>query len=437
MPKEDRPPILEAPTKHSNPMRTLLLAVLTCLTASAALAQATVIDAARVFDGETMHSNWRVVVEDGFIVASGARSSIAVPSGAVTVDLGSATLLPGLIEGHSHVLLHPYNETSWNDQVLKESRAERVARAVVHVEASLMAGFTTMRDLGSEGADYADVGIRTAIRKGVIPGPQLLVAGKAIVATGSYGPNGFHPDFDVPLGAETADGVDLIRVTRDQIGNGVDLIKVYADYRWGPQGQARPTFSIAELESIVETAASSGRPVVAHASTEEGMRRAILAGIETIEHGDGGTPEIFALMAAHGVVWYPTLAAGESIRSYGGWIKGEGAEPARFTAKKAAMAAAMAAGVEIGMGGDVGVFTHGLNALEMELMVEYGMTPTAVLRATTSLNARTFHLDDRGSVAPGLRADLVAVSGDPSKDISAVRDVTWVMKAGRVVRDAP
>jgi imidazolonepropionase-like amidohydrolase len=418
-------------------MRTLLFAILTCLTASVALAQVTVIDAARVFDGETMHTGWRVVVEDGFIVASGARSSIAVPRGAATVDLGSATLLPGLIEGHSHVLLHPYNEATWNDQVLKESRAERVARAVVHVEHSLMAGFTTMRDLGSEGADYADVGLRTAIRKGVVPGPQLLVAGRAIVATGSYGPKGFHPDFEVPLGAETADGVDLIRVTRDQIGNGADLIKVYADYRWGPSGEARPTFSVIELKSIVETAASSGRPVVAHASTEEGMRRAIMAGIETIEHGDAGTPEIFAMMATHGVVWYPTLAAAESIMSYGGWTKGQGTEPTRITNKKAAMAAAIAAGVEIGMGGDVGVFSHGLNALEMELMVEYGMTPTAVLRATTSLNARTFHLEDRGRVAPGLRADLMAVSGDPSKDISVVRDVTWVMKAGHVVRDAP
>lgn len=416
-------------------MRTLLSLVFALLFLTPASArQAVVIDAARAFDGTEMRADWRVVVEDGQITAAGAQASIPVPSGARRVNLGDRTLLPGLIEGHSHVLLHPYSETGWNDQVLKESRAERVARAVVHVDRSLQAGFTTMRDLGSEGADYADVGVRTSIRKGIIPGPDLIVAGRAIVATGSYGPKGFHPEVRVPLGAEPADGPDLIRVTRDQIGKGADFIKIYADYRWGANGQAAPTFSVDEIKSIVETAASSGRPVVAHASTEEGMMRAIHGGVETIEHGDSGTPEIFALMAREGVVWYPTLAAVESILSYGGWQKGVDPEPARITRKKAAFRAALEAGAEIGMGGDVGVYHHGENALEMELMVEYGMEPTAVLRATTSLNADTFHLSDRGRLAAGLRADIIAVDGDPSRDISAVRDVVWVMKAGEVVR---
>ncbi|MFT4604585.1 MAG: imidazolonepropionase-like amidohydrolase [Rhodothermales bacterium] len=417
-------------------MRALFSLVFALMFLSPATArQALVIDAARAFDGTEMHANWRVVVEDGRITASGAQASTPAPRGSRRVDLGNRTLLPGLIEGHSHVLLHPYSETGWNDQVLKESRAERVARAVVHVDRSLQAGFTTMRDLGSEGADYADVGVRTAIRKGVIPGSDLIVAGRAIVATGSYGPKGFHPEVRVPLGAEPADGPDLIRVTRDQIGKGADFIKIYADYRWGANGQAAPTFSIAEIKSIVETAGSSGRPVVAHASTEEGMMRAIHGGVETIEHGDSGTPEIFALMAREGVVWYPTLAAGESILSYGGWQKGVDPEPARVVRKKAAFRAALAAGTEIGMGGDVGVYHHGENALEMELMVEYGMEPMAVLRATTSLNADTFHLSDRGRLAVGLRADIIAVDGDPSRNISAVWDVVWVMKAGEVFRD--
>ncbi len=417
-------------------MRSLFSLVFAFLFLAPATArQAVVIDAARAFDGTEMRANWRVVVEDGRITASGAQDATPAPAGARHVDLGNRTLLPGLIEGHSHVLLHPYSETGWNDQVLKESRAERVARAVVHVDRSLQAGFTTLRDLGSEGAEYADVGVRTAIRKGVIPGSDLIVAGRAIVATGSYGPKGFHPEVRVPLGAEPADGPDLIRVTRDQIGKGADFIKIYADYRWGASGQAAPTFSVEEIKSIVETAASSGRPVVAHASTEEGMMRAIHGGVETIEHGDSGTPEIFALMAREGVVWYPTLAAVESILSYGGWQKGVDPEPARIARKKAAFQAALAAGTEIGMGGDVGVYHHGENALEMELMVEYGMEPTAVLRATTSLNADTFHLADRGRLAAGLRADIIAVDGDPSRDIAAIWDVVWVMKAGDVVRD--
>jgi imidazolonepropionase-like amidohydrolase len=202
--------------------------------------------------------------------------------------------MPGMIEGHSHILLHPYNEVSWNDQVLKESQAERVIRAANHAKANLMAGFTTIRDLGSEGAGYADVGVKQSIEKGIIPGPRMLVAGPAIVATGSYGPKGFAPHVKVPLGANEADGIDaLIREVRRQIGGGADIIKVYADYRWGPNGEAMPTFTQEELEIIVDVASSSGRPVVAHAATAEGMRRAAMAGVQTIEHGDGGTPEVF------------------------------------------------------------------------------------------------------------------------------------------------
>ncbi|MBO6574196.1 MAG: amidohydrolase family protein [Rhodothermales bacterium] len=416
-------------------IRSLLLLLLILALPGPVQAQV-VIDAARAFDGEAMRHDVRLVIRDGRIAEIGPRSEIAVPREAERITLDDRhTLLPGLIEGHSHILLHPYSETSWNDQVLVESRAERVARAVVHVDRSLQAGFTTMRDLGSEGADYADVGVRTAINKGIIPGPDLLVAGRAIVATGSYGPRGFHPEVSVPLGAEPADAGDLVRVTRDQIGKGADFIKVYADYRWGPDGEARPTFSVDELRTIVETAASSGRQTVAHAATTEGMRRAIEAGVTTIEHGDGGTPEVFALMAREGVVWYPTLAAVESILSYRGWRKGMDPVPERIARKKVAFASALEAGTAIGMGGDVGVYHHGENALEMELMVEYGMQPLAVLHAATALNADRFDLSDRGRLNRGLRADLVAVRGDPSQDISAVRDVALVIQRGMMVRN--
>ncbi len=261
-----------------------LLSLLLALLATAAAAQpALLLRPDRVFDGEAMHEGWAVLTRADTIAAVGPAGTLA-EAGARVVGLPGTTLLPGLIEGHSHLLLHPYDETGWTDQVLRESVAERVARGVMHARAGLMAGWTTTRDLGSEGAGYADVGLRDAIDKGAVPGPRLLVAGPALVATGSYGPKGFRPDMAVPLGAEEADGPDLVRVTRRQIGHGIDWVKLYADYRWGPNGEARPTFSEDEIRSVVETAASSGRDVVAHASTAEAMLRAVRGGVRTIEH---------------------------------------------------------------------------------------------------------------------------------------------------------
>ncbi|MBT5218742.1 MAG: amidohydrolase family protein [Woeseia sp.] len=390
----------------------------------------------RVFDGEQLHDDWVVVIQGEKIIFAGDQSANDYPGGVVR-DLSGTTLMPGLIEGHSHVLLHPYNETAWNDQVLKESEAERVVRAVNHVRDSLMAGITTMRDLGSEGAGYADVGIRDSINKGIIPGPRLLVAGKAIVATGSYGPKGFHEKVEVPLGAEVADGHDdLIRVVRSQIGRNIDFVKVYADYRWGPNGSAQPSFTQSELATIVEVTASSGRPVVAHASTAEAMKRAILAGVETIEHGDGATKETYRLMREHKVALCPTLAAGDAISQYGGWKKGIDPDPPRIAAKKKSFAAALDAGVTICFGGDVGVYPHGDNVRELEMMVDYGMDAEDALRAATSVNADLFHIGDRvGRIKVGLLADLVAVTGNPAVDISALREITLVVKNGEVVRE--
>ena len=323
----------------------------------------------------------------------GPYATLAASAEVERVDLPGTTLLPGLIEGHSHVLLHPYDETSWDDQVLKEPLALRIARATVSLRDTLDAGFTTIRDLGTEGAGYADVGLKAAIDKGIIPGPRMVVVTRAIVATGSYGPRG-TPEHDTPKGAEEADGTDMLtRVVRDQAGRGADC------------------------------------------TTAEGMRRATLAGVDTIEHGDGGTPEVFHLMAEHGVILCPTLSAGDAIQQYRGWKKGSTPEPAPIHDKRASLRAAIAAGVTICSGSDVGVFRHGDNARELELLVDYGMSPVEALRAATSVNARMLHMSDRiGAIGPGMIADLVAVDGDPTHDIAAVRRVRLVMKGGKVVR---
>lgn len=393
---------------------------------------------ARVWDGtsDVPQAGLVVLVRGSRIEAVGPASQVAAPRGARVVDLPGTTLIPGMIDLHSHVLLHPYNETSWDDQVLREGLGERVARATNHLRNTLQAGFTTLRDLGTEGAGDADAGLRHAIEIGEIPGPRLYVANRAIVMRGSYGPKGFAPEVTVPQGAEEAAGIEeLGRVTRDQIRRGADWVKIYADYRWGPRGETRPAFTVEEIARVVEIARESGRPVVAHASSVEGMTRAILGGVSTIEHGDGGTPEVFRLMKEKGVVFCPTVAAGDAIQRYRGWQPGTGKEPASITAKRASVKAAIESGVTIANGSDVGVFTHGHNARELELLVEYGLTPVQALRAATSVAGKVLGQEGTlGVIKPGALADLVALTGDPTANIKATRAVVAVVKDGALVR---
>jgi imidazolonepropionase-like amidohydrolase len=420
--------------------RTLpVFVVLLCLRSSlAADNNAILITGAKILD---VHAGR--VVEGRDLLLSGGKISQIRPSGQCTppaevqkLDLSGLVVMPGLIDLHTHLLLHPYDEAVWDDQVLKESLEFRTIRATVAARQTLDAGFTTIRDLGTEGAGFADIGLRDAIEKGIIPGPRIIAVTKALVATGCYGPAAFDPRWDMPKGAQVADGAEgLRRAVREQVAAGADWIKVYADYSRREGDPATPTFSQAELEAAVEEARSAGRKVASHATTDEGIRRSVNAGVATIEHGYSASKEVLTLMRDRKVVLCPTLAAAEAMARYAEWKPGD-PDHSRIVEAKAMFKRALESGVTIACGSDAGVFAHGANVKEIELMVEYGMSPADAIRSATTIAAQTI---DRGTnlgqTQEGFLADLIVVRSDPIEDLSVLREPVLVIKNAAIVRD--
>lgn len=420
----------------------LIFVVVAPMCAQAPSPRIVVVQAGRLFDGKSdrLLTNQVVVIEGDRIRQVGPRGSVQVPAGATVIDLSRATVLPGLIDAHTHMLLHPGDaKRPYRDQFLKESWQYRTLYGAVNARKDLEAGFTSARDLGTDGAMYSDVDIRDAINNGLIPGPRMQVATRSLVGTTCcFIIEGYSPQVTVPSAAQEVDSPDAARtVVRDQIKHGADVIKIFATRRWfiTEKGELKsvPTLSLPEMKAIVDEAHSQFLKVACHAYSGEGLHNCIDAGVDSIEHGIDLDDVAAQEMAAKGIFYVPTLDV-YNLPSMEASI--EDPHSVRHALQEASFRRALARGVKIVEGTDVGPLPHGENAAEFEYLVKFGMKPVDALKAGTSVAAQLMGWEDRvGSIEAGKFADLVAVEGDPLADITQLAHVKFVMKGGEIVRN--
>jgi imidazolonepropionase-like amidohydrolase len=393
--------------------------------------------AGRVLDVKTGHylEAASILIEGDRIKDVGRVADLEAraPKGTKVLDLGSATVLPGLIDCHTHLMARiPSGPDGYVLNLATKSQAFRALEGAADARATLQAGFTTVRDVENEGSGYADVALSDSINQGLVEGPRMQVATRAIAAVGQYNPFGVSHDLrDFPTGAQMISGVEEARrAVREQIGHGADLIKVYADW-------FRPTLTVDEMSVIVEEAHKAGRKVAAHATSAEGQRNAILAGVDSIEHGHGADRQDLEMMKAKGVYWVPTMGY------YFDHVDTTNSPKARqymqdvLQRGRQNIPMARGLGVKIANGYDASSAEgQGQNAHEIVAMTKLGLTPIEAIRAATTSAADLMGWQDRvGSIDVGKYADLIAVAGDPLVDVTELEHVKFVMKGGAVVKN--
>lgn len=399
------------------------------------------IRAGHLFDSRkgTLAADQVIVIRGDRISEVGPGASVQIPSGAQVIDLSRATVLPGLIDAHTHIFLTGESHGRYEEQLLQESWQYRTIEAVLNAKRDLMAGFTSMRDCETEGAMYSDVDVKTAINRGLIPGPRLEVATRALSTTGGYPLEGYSPEVQVPSGVQIVDGVDqAAKAVREQIKYGADFIKVYGThhFRFTPDGRlvSIATFNLAELQAIVSEAHSEGVKVACHAYGGPGLHHCIDAGVDSIEHGLDLDDEAIAEMKRRGTWLVPTLYVYEFEPEED--LAATNGKTSRARIHEGSFKKALAAHLKIAFGTDVGPFPHGTQAKEFEYMVRFGMTPAEAIQCATVRAAELMGWDDGvGSIEPGKFADVVAVEDDPLGDVTELERVKFVMKGGEVYRN--
>ncbi len=424
----------------------LSAAILTVLIAPARVRAAdgpeTYIRAGQLLDVRSgnMLANQIIVIRNERIERISPAEQVQIPAGATVVDLSRSTVLPGLIDCHTHIMLTDTDDSHYDDILLKQSWQYRTILATLNVKKDLEAGFTAMRDVETEGAMYSDVDVRNAINQGLIPGPRLKVSTRGISTTGGYGLEGYSPEVTVPIGVQTIDGPwEARKAVREQFNYGADLIKIYGTdrYSFTPDGKISSIadFSLEETDAIVDEARLKGLKVACHAYDGPGLHFCIDSGVASIEHGIQLDDAAIAKMVKKGIYLVPTLYV------YAGYLEKvdlamSGGKTTRVAIHEVSFRKALAAGVKIAFGTDAGPFPHGTQAIEFEWMTRYGMSPLAAIQSAT-INAADLMgwADQIGAIEPGKFADMIAVDGNPLDDIKQLENVKFVMKGGKVVRN--